>query len=190
EGDRLRRTQADVMGRLERRSDAGDVAELGRVHRGKREAVLVVVPLDTLVAQVLHVGLIVGRYPVLELAGPAELRVEAIVAAGRRDEELGVHRATEPLVAVVEADVRLGVVPGGAVAHAVQRDAVELVVRRELLPGELEAEEVDDAARVVRVGAAEGNAGEAFREALASRPGDRRLAVDGEATPVTDLTRA
>src|SRR5262249_42608514 len=106
-------------------------------------------------------------------------------AAGR-DQELRVQRAAEPLVAVVEADVGLGVIPDGAVAEAVHRDDVQLVVGAQLLAGELDAKELDLAAAVVGVGPAEWHADETLGQTLAARAVDGRCAVDGQTAPVAD----
>src|SRR5262249_59418096 len=113
-----------------------------------------------------------------------ELRVVQVVTAAGRDQELRVHRATEPRVAVVEADVGVGVIPDGAVAETVHRDDVQLVVGAQLLAGELDAQELDLAAAVVRVGPAERHSDETLGEALAARTVHGRRAVDTQTAPV------
>ena len=80
---------------------------------------------------------------------------------------LHVDGAAEPLDRVVAAHVRLDVIDLRAAADALERDAVQLVVRAELDAGELDAHVAQDAAVVVGVGAAV-DAGVAFAGRLAA----------------------
>ena len=90
---------------------------------------------------------------------------------------------------VVAVHVDLDVVVAAATADALERDAVQLVVRAELDAGELDAHVAQRAAVVVRVVAAI-DAGIAFAGAFAARDVHRRAAVDDEAAPVAARARA
>src|SRR5207244_1960051 len=120
---------------------------------------------------------------VLEVASRAELCVEQVVAAPGVDEVLSVDRAAEPLVAVVEAVVGLDMVIDRAGPDAVQRDHVELVVGAQLLARELDPDEFDHTAAVVRLRSTERHALESFRQALATRAVDGRRTVERETAP-------
>ena len=76
-----------------------------------------------------------------------------------------------------------------AAAHALERDAVHLVVGAELHAGELHAHIAHRAAVVVRVVAAV-DAGVAFALAFAALEVHRRAAVDDDAAPVAACARA
>jgi len=87
---------------------------------------------------------------VLGASGPAERPVQRVVAAGREDRVLDVHRAAEELDAVVLVELDLDVVDRRASPDGLERDAVQLVVRAELDAGELDAHVTQDAAVVLR----------------------------------------
>ena len=90
---------------------------------------------------------------------------------------------------VVAVHVHLDVLVAAAAAHALERDAVQLVVRAELDAGELDAHVAQRAAVVVGLIAAI-DARVGLAGAFAARDVHRRPAVDDEAAPVAAGARA
>ena len=109
------------------------VVEVRDRHREARVADVAAVPLAALVR------LVGTRRPLdheveLDLAAEALVEVEAVVAARVRRDVLEVRGAAEGLDLVVLVLQDLDVVEARRAAHAAQRQAVDLVVRREVEP--------------------------------------------------------
>ena len=125
-------------------ADQRDVRE-NRVGVGQREEVVrIVVSFNAVVSST---GLLLHNGE-LDVADPAEVPIQAVIARGRNDDVLGVDGAAPELHPVVEVLVYLDVVNLRAAADAVQRHAVDLVVGRDLRSAELDAYVLDDAAAV------------------------------------------
>ena len=127
-----------------------DVVEL-RVRARQRVVVeLAVVGLDAVVRVVST--LVNGDE--LRPSGPAEGPIEAVVGGVRGHGVLDVGRPAEPLERIVAVHVDLQVFVAASAADALECNAVQLVVRAEFHPGELDPHVPQRAAVVVRLIAA------------------------------------
>ena len=128
---------------------------------------------------------------VLDAAPPAVGPVQAVVGVAGEHQMLGADRAAEELHAIVQIVVDLDVIHFGAGTHALEGDAVQLVLRVHVGAGVLDHDIVQDAAAVVGVVAAEqAGVGLALLGALGGAAVgpfqaivDRGVAVDHQAAP-------
>ena len=170
------------------------VADDGHVGDARQRARLgglvafAVVGLDAVVASIVRLV----DQQVLDAALPAVGPVEGVVGVAGEHDVLGVHGAAEELHAVVEIVVNLDEIHVRAAAHALEGDAVQLVLRIDVGTGVLHHDVVQPPAGIACIGAAEqagvglaflgaggGAADRAFRAIV-----DRRVAVDDQAAPL------
>ena len=163
---------------------------VGDVGLGNRPGLLVALAVVRFNAAVPRAG---GLLNVQVLNGtlPAVRPVQAVVGVADQHHMGGVDGAAEELQAVVQVVIDLNVIDAGAAAHALEGDAVQLVLRIDIGAGELDDDIAQGAAVVVGVVAAEqAGAGLALLGALGGAAGgafgavvDGRVAVDDQAAP-------
>ena len=164
---------------------------VGDARQGARFGGLVPLPVVGLDAVVTGVVRLVDDQ-VLEAALPAVGPVQAVVGVAGEHQMLGADRAAEELHAVVQIVMHLDVIHFRAGTHALEGDAVQLVLRIDIGAGVLDHDVVQPAAGVVAVGPAEqAGIGLALLGALGGAAigpfgtvVDGRIAVDHQAAPL------